>query len=105
MVNNANQPNDDEMESLEITSFQDLALEYINEEKLLQSQVYVEDGHLIIDAGYEYAIELNRCNTNDKILGWVNQLSEKTWMTFPMLRRFIHLAQSTNGLLESHCPA
>lgn len=39
-----------------------------------------------------YDIELDRCDTPEKILAWVDHLTEKTWMTNDMFSEFIGVA-------------
>ena len=67
-------------------------------EELLQEQVKIEDGHIVINVNYEYNIALNRVDTSEKILWWVIHLSEKTWMTTEILRRFVHLSCAHHGI-------
>lgn len=38
---------------------------------------------------YWYPIDRDRCDTPEKVLGWVLHLSEKKWVTPRMLREFI----------------
>jgi hypothetical protein len=60
--------------------------------------VFVDDGHIVIDlnvlcnASTTYDIPLEQCKTAEQILGWVWQLSEKTWLTNDVLRRFVAIA-------------
>ena len=42
--------------------------------------------------GGDYPVALDRCNTHEKIVWWLMQLSEKPWFTRPMMARFIHHA-------------
>jgi len=58
----------------------------------LQGVVTVKEGHIVINVSYEYNIELARVRTAAHILAWVQHLGEKTWMTIPVLRRFIYVA-------------
>lgn len=68
------------------------------QEKLLQKQVAVVDGHIVINVEYEYNIALSRCNTPEKLLHWVWHLTEKTWMTTEVMRRFIEVACRENKI-------
>ena len=63
-------------------------------------QVKIDGNDILISicSGEPYLIALARCDTHDKILSWVQQLTEKTWMTLPALNRFIQIAQSHYGL-------
>jgi hypothetical protein len=64
----------------------------------LNQQCYVDGDHIIINAGFEYPIALNRCDTTEKRLSWSFHLTEKTWMTTEVLRRFIDLVVMTNNI-------
>lgn len=71
---------------------------WMEREEELQKMVYVEEGHIVINVHYEYNIELGRCDTHAKIVAWAIHLTEKTWMTQEVLRRFMHLAMAEHGL-------
>jgi hypothetical protein len=75
-----------------------LAEKMTEHEKMLQKQVSVADGHIVINVSYEYNIELSRCNTPEKLLHWVWHLTEKTWMTNDVMRRFIEVACRENSI-------
>ncbi|QDO82405.1 hypothetical protein FM037_03045 [Shewanella psychropiezotolerans] len=55
-------------------------------------QVFIEDGHIVINVCYEYNIPISDCNTPERIRSWVKQLSEKTWMTNKVMEQFIQIA-------------
>jgi hypothetical protein len=55
----------------------------------------IEDEHIVFLKGH-YAISLDECNNPTQILEWVNQLCTKSWITIPILRRFILLASNRN---------
>lgn len=59
--------------------------------------VYVEDGVITIDVEYPYHVELNRCNTVERLRGWVEHLSIKPWMTAHVMGRFVDLALEHMG--------
>lgn len=63
----------------------------------------IESGYIVFktDEVGEYEIALSRCDTYEKIVWWTFALSEKNWMTLPVLRHFIRLACSHHGLQES----
>lgn len=67
-------------------------------EEELQRQVFVADGHIVINVSYEYNIALNRCDSAEKLLHWIWHLTEKTWMTNEVMRRFIELACRENNV-------
>jgi hypothetical protein len=53
----------------------------------------LQDGFIVIDPDHtEYNIELSRCDSYEKIIWWISHLSEKTWITVPMIEQFILLA-------------
>ncbi|WP_158755343.1 hypothetical protein [Dyella sp. S184] len=68
----------------------------------LAKTVLVKDGHIVINVHNEYNIALSSCNTHEKILGWVFHLTEKTWISRDVLRRFILVACHENGLKVPH---
>ena len=46
-----------------------------------------------IDTGhYTYDIDFNRCNTVNKIMRWMEHLSQKRWMSAKMLNTFVQLS-------------
>jgi hypothetical protein len=71
------------------------ALEEMAEEA---KKIYVEDKSLVLNVVYPYEILLTRANTPEKILGWVRQLSGKTWMNGERLARFTLLAFEQIGV-------
>lgn len=77
--------------------------EIAEENAILEQQVFILDGHIVIAVnvnceGSEYNIELARCNTPEKILGWVFHLTKKTWMTKVILIRFIEVACQAHSI-------
>ncbi|CNB91403.1 Uncharacterised protein [Yersinia ruckeri] len=76
----------------------DLVEEIIMDDALLARQVRIIDSYIVIDVSYPYNIPLAGCSTHEGILGWVWHLTEKTWMTNDVLRRFIELAGDHAGL-------
>ncbi len=64
----------------------------IEQENKLKQQVSVQDEHIVINVCYEYNIALSGCDTAEKLLHWVWRLTEKTWMTNDVMRRFIAVA-------------
>ena len=61
-----------------------------DEAEALSKQCYIDDDYVVLDEG-RYQIRVNRCATPEAILGWVYHLGEKTWVTAPILRRFVAL--------------
>lgn len=70
----------------------------------MEKLVFVDDGHIVIDlnelcgAPITYDIPLKQCETAEEILGWVWQLSEKTWLTTEVLRRFVAISTQHAGV-------
>lgn len=61
--------------------------------KVACGRVKTKTDYFAIDTGtYEYQIDFDRCNTVEKIMGWMNHLAEKTWMTKEMLNVFVQLS-------------
>lgn len=76
----------------------DLFEEVMDEENLLAEQVSISDGCIVINVSYKYDIDLTSCDTAEKLLHWVWHLTEKTWMTNNVMRRFIDVACSENSI-------
>ena len=72
--------------------------EFKAHEEKMASQVFIADGHIVINVEYEYNIDLQRCNTPEKLLHWIWHLTEKTWMTNDVMRRFIQIACKENKI-------
>ncbi len=68
------------------------------QEEFLEKSIYLNDRYITINVLYEYNIELSRCDSLEKILGWATHLCEKSWMTADLLRRFIHISARAHGL-------
>lgn len=66
-------------------------------EALLEKQVYISEGHIVINVCYEYNVPIERCNSPEKLLGWIVHLCEKTWMTTTVLERFAQVAAAESG--------
>lgn len=85
----------------EFLSMEDLA-ERVKQDLVKESALcQVADGHISL-ADYpgdtpNYDIALDRCNTPEKVLGWVYHLSEKTWITSDHIRAFIKMACREHG--------
>lgn len=76
--------------------------DYLKWREELHEMIQVKDDCIVVNVKYEYVIPLNRCKTREGILGWVFQLSEKTWMTRDLLRHFIIVAHGANNLEIPH---
>ncbi len=64
----------------------------------LEREVSIKDEHIVISLAGEYNIPLKECDTAPKILGWVQHLCEKDWITTEALGRFISLAADNHGI-------
>ena len=64
----------------------------------LSKKVYVDGEFIVINIAVRYEIHLSRCNTPEKLLGWILHLCEKTWMSPAVLERFIEVAEEANHI-------
>lgn len=90
----------------EIKSMAELEADYKRHVAELHRICHIDRGYIVFKIGddAEYEIALSRCDTYQKILWWTFHLTEKNWMTVPLLRHFIRLACSHHGLKEEgHC--
>lgn len=76
----------------------ELMRKHLQNREELARVVTVTDGVITINVAYEYHISLDRCRDFGEILGWVVQLSEKSWITTDILRYFIKVACTQNDL-------
>jgi hypothetical protein len=86
------------MMSNDMKSMDELWEEMQAHDERLSKQVSIQDGYIVINVAYEYPIELARCDTHAKILAWVVQLTDKTWITPEVVQRFVYLAVQQHGL-------
>jgi len=82
----------------EILSMKELEKKYVEYIKEMQRICSIKDNAIVFDIGFEYEIELSRCDTPQKLLSWVYHLSEKTWMTRDIIHYFIRLAAQHHGI-------
>lgn len=73
------------------------------ERELLNKQVRVEGSSIVLNNKPEnttgdYDIPLGRCDTQAKLLGWVQKLTEKSNITTDMIAHFIRLASDVNKI-------
>lgn len=71
------------------------------------TKIVVDETHLTInvDDHYQYEIALDRIDNPVKILQWVIHLTEKTWMTTELMRRFVLAACTKAGVDPNYLPA
>lgn len=62
-----------------------------------EGSVYVDDGDIVFEET-GYYISLGSVTSWEDIVGWSLQLSEKTWVTRDLIRRFIQIAMEQNDL-------
>lgn len=90
----------------EIKTIAELEADYKRHIAELDSLCRVDGDYIVFqfqESG-DYEIALSRCNTYEKIVWWTFHLTEKNWMTLPVLRHFIRLACVHHGLQEEcHC--
>ena len=80
-----------------IESANDVWKKLEEQEAVLAKQVYVSDGHIVVNVVYEYNIPIEECDTPEKLLGWIVHLCEKTWMSTLVLERFARIAANQSG--------
>ncbi|MCR9061645.1 MAG: hypothetical protein NXI02_30255 [Rhodobacteraceae bacterium] len=84
--------------TFQLKSIDEIMAEAKEAEEELRENVKVEDGCIVINVRYPYEVDLDRCDTHEKILAWMLHLSGKNWATKEVLRRFANLAMSENNL-------
>ena len=67
------------------------------QEKELQKLCHVEDDCIVLDSG-DYFVELDRCNSMEKIVRWCMHLLGKEWFDRKTCRQFIRVACQAHGL-------
>ena len=66
--------------------------------EFLTKSVYVDEGYVVVNVHSEYPIPITSLRSYEAILGWVNHLTEKTWMSRDLLGQFIVVATNAAGL-------
>ena len=78
-------------------SLSDLA-ELVAEKDKKRAKVEVVDGYVILDSkSCPYEIELARIKNPQSLLAWVLHLSEKNWVDFVVLKRFVFCVYEAKG--------
>jgi len=75
-----------------------IADDFFENEEVLNQQVSIKNGFIVINVSYEYKIDLSRCDTAERLLHWIWHLTEKTWMTNDVMRRFIEITCRENSI-------
>jgi hypothetical protein len=70
--------------------------DHAQREEDLSNAVTIDSTHIIIQIpgdhlDSEYEISLEACKSAEQLVGWIFQLSEKSWVTKDLLRRFIEV--------------
>lgn len=79
-----------------------LAEKVISNEITLAERISVVGDDIVIHKPVEYYINFSRCDTPEKILSWVLQLTEKTWMTRDIVHQFVILACQNHSIERVH---
>jgi hypothetical protein len=98
-------PQEVNMDADELMSMDELEKQYKEHRRALEKQCYVDGEDIVINLADEYCVPLSRCSTPEAILGWVQHLAEKTWITVPVIERFIQLATQHHGIKTRPLPA
>ena len=66
------------------------------------NEVYFDEGFIVLETisptVQKFEIDINQCNTPDRILSMVLHLSEKSWITPVKINKFIVIAAGRAGL-------
>jgi len=93
----------DEPKFEDIKSSEDLWEEWQEEQDRLDKAVIIKKNCYILDNG-AYIIEMKRCNSASKLLGWIHHLSEKIWFDVKIMRRFITIvSENSNIEIDYNC--
>jgi hypothetical protein len=71
--------------------------------RALDKQCHLEGEDIVLklpegSSDEDYRAPLDRCSTPEAILGWVRDLTEKKWITVPVIHRFVQLATQHHGI-------
>lgn len=80
------------------TTLKEMASASLEDYSRLKKQAYIENDYIIINVEYEYRVQLNQCDTLEKILDWCLHLNQKSWMAPGLLERFVSLACEANNV-------
>lgn len=79
-------------------SASDIISEVREEMEALERQVTIVDDFIVLNVSSEYSIPISECDSAEKLLGWISHLTEKTWMTMPVMARFISVAARASNI-------
>jgi hypothetical protein len=77
---------------------EELGKEYSDHVRQMHEQCSLDGEAVVFHIADDYRILLSRCDTAEKLLGWIVHLTEKKWMTVPLLRHFIRLVSEHHGI-------
>lgn len=71
----------------------------------MRSNIYFENGCIVLNVRFPYEIELSRIDTPDKAFRWIIHLLEKNWVTRELLFDFVtelqnHFGYNLHGIIE-----
>ncbi|EGT4306837.1 hypothetical protein AUM89_17955 [Cronobacter sakazakii] len=65
---------------------------YMRHQKAMDEKVYIEEGFVIFKLEEtEYEIPLSRLSSQQRLLGWIFHLTEKSWVDIEILRHFMKI--------------
>lgn len=76
-----------------IYNMQEAMVDMIRQDRVWGDKVYISNGFLVLNIKFPYEIELNRIDTERKLLGWIVHLLEKNWVSREMLLRMVDVWQ------------
>lgn len=65
---------------------------------------YIDDDVIVLHVAYHYEIALDRCDTPEKILHWVEHLALKNWVDTRLLRNFVNTACDYHSIIIRGIP-
>jgi hypothetical protein len=91
------------MDEPEVLSIKEMEERYIEYVQALDKLIHMDGEYIVMklpegSADDDYSVHLDRCSTAEAILGWVHSLSEKTWVTVPVIDEFVRLATEHHGI-------
>jgi hypothetical protein len=89
-------------------TIEEMEKKYIEYVQALEKLIHVEGEDILFklpegSTDNNYRVGLDRCSTPEAILAWVRHLTEKKWMTVPVIHRFVELATEHHGInIQTH---
>jgi len=67
-------------------------------EKKGNKGIYLDGDHLVLNyCEHAYDIHVDRLKRPEDIIGWIDHLADKNWMTMERLKYFIHACKIINN--------